>query len=214
MFQPIWVRHNAIYAELQLCKPGAYHHACFMGKSIYILKIYILSHVFTRLIPWQLASLEHLVCYIVCIYGRYFLSGPLADAAPRHDLQFWYDLQSYSHVDPQLSDKALRSMRNHLWSLAPELVVLPMFDNDVSDDEKELMAVTLLSYDQPQVFAPGKPAQPDFGPVADKLGNDRPALSQLISECSWLLFEHTKPYLRLTHPGDVPDNAATPIMAD
>ena len=31
----------------------------------------------------------------------------------------------------------------------PDLIVLAMFDNDVPDDhEKELMAVTLLSYDQ------------------------------------------------------------------
>ena len=89
-----------------------------------------------------------------------------------------------------------------------------MFDNDMSDDEKELMDVTLLSYDQPQVFAPGKPAQPGFGPVADKLGDDRPALSQFISERSWLLFERAKPYLRLTHPGEVPDNTAAPNVGD
>ncbi len=60
-------------------------------------------------------------------------------------------------------------MRNHLWYLAPDFLVLAMFANGMSDKEKELMAVNLLSYDQPQVFAARKPAQPGFGPIADEL---------------------------------------------
>ena len=76
------------------------------------------------------------------------------------------------------------------------------------------MAVTFMSYDQPHVFAAGKAAQTKFYPGSDKLRDDKQILSQFISERSWLLFEHVKPYLLLTHPGDDPDNDAAPIVTD
>ena len=214
IFQAIRMRHGEIFEEFHLYQPGAYHHARFMGKGLYVMKIYILSQVYVALTRRQQRALDRLVRYVITLYGRYFLTTPLASAAPRHDLQLWYDLQMYANVDDQLAGKALNSMKNHLWYLVPELVVLAMFDSKVSYEEKQLMAVTLLNTHRPAAFATGKPGQPCFHPVIDKLEDDRPPLSVFISERSWLIFDKALPYLRLTRPpGDNPHLAAAPVIA-
>ena len=90
----------------------------------------------------------------------------------------------YRLVDAQLSAMAIQSLSNHLWYLVPELVVLAMFDTSVSDNEKLLMSITLLSFDCSQIFAPGKPGQSGFQPVANILELEKSSLSQFITKHS------------------------------
>lgn len=168
--------------------PGAYHHARFMGKSIYLLKIFLLSRVFP-LTRQQQQKITRLVGFVVHLYGRYFLSAPLSTAAPRHDITLWYDLNRYREYDQVIAASAQTSMRRHLWYLCPEVVVLALFDDDTTTEEKRLMAAQLLNSPRPQVFARGKPGQPNFDPVATKLTPDRPHLAVFITERSWLLFD-------------------------
>ena len=92
LFKPIQVRHDNIYAEFQLCKPGAYTTMPVLLERVY-------------------TCTSSAMCSLVSLH------------------------------DPQLSDKTLRSMRNNLWNLALQFVVLAMFDNDGSDNEKETMTV-------------------------------------------------------------------------
>ena len=79
-------------------------------------------------------------------------------------------------------------MRRHLWYLTPELVVLALFDDGLPEEDKQQMADTLLNTPNPAVFNPGKPAQPNFDPVAAHLGPVKPSLSDFISERSWMIF--------------------------
>ncbi len=168
-------------------QPGAYHHARFMGKSLYILKIYLLSEVF-HLTRVEKRRVDRLAQFVVLLYGKYFLSTSLSTAAPRHDLNFWYDLQEYRQFDRVAADQALLSSRRHLWYLTPELIALSLFDDGVTVVEKKAMAETLLQFPKPDVFAPGKPGQPQFNPVAIHLTNEKPPLASFITERSWLMF--------------------------
>ena len=84
--------------------------------------------------------------------------------AEYHNLNFWYDLQQHRCIDARAADAALLSVRHQLWYLTPELVILSIFDNEVSDVEKGLMAHALMHIPKPHVFVPGKPGQPEFNP--------------------------------------------------
>lgn len=186
-FQAIRVRGGDIFAHFELYAPGAYHHARFMGKSLYLLKIFLLSNSFP-LTANQSEHLTRLVGFVVHLYGRYFLSAPLAAAAPRHDLSLWYDLKEYRHFDNEIADAALASLRRHLWYLCPELVVLSMFDDHTPLEEKQEMAIALYNLPRPQVYTTGKPGQPNFDPVGVHLLDVKPSLAAFITPRSWLLF--------------------------
>ena len=203
-----------MFADFHLSPPGAYHHARFMGKSLYILKIYVLSHVFNRLTPREQQALHRLVRFIITLYGRYFLSASLSTAAPRHDAELWYNLHMYRHVDEVLAGKAISSVKRHLWYIVPELVVLALFDDEVLNDEKQVMATTLVSIPRPAHFTPGKPGHPAFRPVIDLLSEEKPSLGVFINERSWLIFHLAAPYLERTRPIPGQQTPLAPITAD
>ena len=174
-----------------LKKPGACHHARFMAKAIYLLKIYILSLIFNRLTPRQMSDLERMVLFIICLYGKYFLQSSLAVAAPRLDYEFQLQMRMYESIDPQLSDCVLKSVYRHLWYLTPELIVLSLFDPQITLIEKETMAKKLSNISVPDNFERGKPS---FDFLNENLCNVT-SLSELINENSWFLFEKSKEYL-------------------
>ena len=79
--------------------------------------------------------------------------------------------------------------------------MLALFDLDVSDDEKQLMAVILLSKNPPAPFETGKPGQPGFRPITDKLED------VFITERFWMIFRSAATdvwltYQRPNHPED------------
>ena len=158
-----------------------------MGKSLYLLKIFLLHDLFP-LINAQTRRITRLVGFVVNLYARYFLSAPLSTAAPRHDLTLWCDHQTYRQYDRVLADVSLRSVRRHLWYLCPELVVLALFDDGTGVDEKQAIAVTLANIMRPHVLATGKPGHPDFNPIATHLTDEKPSLPVFVTERSWLMF--------------------------
>ncbi len=134
-------------------RPGACHHARFMGKSIYVIKIFILSNVF-QLSRHERQSVARVTQFVVLLYGRFFLASTLSAQAPRNDLQFWYDLKQFRDHDRVAADVALTSAHRHLWYLTPELVVFSLFDPNVPDDEKAIMATTRHNTPRPAAFQP------------------------------------------------------------
>ena len=111
-----------------LKKPGACHHARFMGKALYLLKIYILSLIYNRLTSRQLISLERMVLFILALYGKYFLQSSLTVAAPKLDMVFINNLNMFKNIDIGIANCVLHSVKRHLWYLTPELIPLSLFD--------------------------------------------------------------------------------------
>ena len=107
-----------------LKKPGACHHARFMGKALYLLKIYILSLIYNRLTSRQLISLERMVLFILALYGKYFLQSSLTVAAPKLDMVFINNLNMFKNIDIGIANCVLQSAKRHLWYLTPELIPL------------------------------------------------------------------------------------------
>jgi hypothetical protein len=191
---------DQIFREFHMYKPGAYHHARFMGKCIYLLKMFILSPIFPVITAAQLRSLMRLVKFVLAIYGRNFLSTGVPSHTPLNVYNLYYELHSYRSIDNQISRKAVTVFSRHEWYLTEEMVMMALFDSRVSHDLKQMMAVTLLAHDKPNPFPLGKPGEPAFRPVHQLLTTPRQPLSVFIGSNSWLIFDAAAEFLRLTQP--------------
>ena len=154
--------------------PGADHHARWLSKAIYYMKLALLIGQFPM---DQKEQQEVLVIaeFVALFYAKGFFKSPLASAAPKTDLEFMSGILQYRVVQPKLAFICLQSCYKHLWYLTPRLVVFSLCDKDLEDAEREEVANTLFS----------KPVIPSIGledvPV--------PKLSSFLSEESWLLFD-------------------------
>lgn len=126
--------------------PGPIHHARWMSKAIYSLKIYLFRNEF-KLTLKENNALRDLCIFIVRIYIRQWFCAQVAALAPNMDLQFIKDLILYKDVDVQISKAALKKMCGHLWYLTPEVTSLSFFDDEVSSDTKIKMVKAMKSRD-------------------------------------------------------------------
>lgn len=117
--------------EIKFYKPGAFHHARWMSKAIYCLKMYIFRDS-CKLSAEDEKSFQDIALFIVFVYVPFWYSAPLAAAAPNQDLEFIKSVYRYRTIDKNLSDAVLGKFRNHLWYFSPEAAALSFFDKNVS----------------------------------------------------------------------------------
>ena len=77
-------------------KPGAYHHARWMSKTNYALKMYIFRKQF-ELSKYEMDSLYKICIFIVFVYVKYWVSVPSSIAAPNEDCKFIKYLGTNEH---------------------------------------------------------------------------------------------------------------------
>lgn len=116
---------------IKFYKPGAFHHARWMSKAIYSLKMYIFRDSIELSADIE-KSLQEISLFIVFVYVPYWYSAPLAAAAPNQDLEFIKSVYNYRTIDKNLSNAVLGKFRNHLWYLSPEAAALSFFDKNPS----------------------------------------------------------------------------------
>ena len=172
-----------------LKKPGACHHARFMAKAIYILKIFILSHVFNKLTVRQGRVINRMTTFILSLYGRYFLQSSLATASPRLDKQFLRDILHYESIDQEIALCVLKSVKRHLWYLSPELISMALFDPKVPLIEKKSIALALHDKSPPSNYKKGKPTV-----LYDSVQSAN-TLDELITEESWFMLDKARLFL-------------------
>ena len=125
----------------------------------------------------------------------------LSSNASRSDLEFYYDMKMYLNIDNEIATACLNSIRRHLWYLMPEHVFLSFFDPMITIDEKQVLAVTLLSYNCPELdeFQPGKPdfKTPLLALKCDDALNceNRAYMPYFITKDTWFLFSYWSKYL-------------------
>ncbi|XP_062551588.1 uncharacterized protein LOC134216805 [Armigeres subalbatus] len=93
-------------------RPGALHHARFMAKAIYSLKMYLFRDQFMP----DCEKLERFVLFVVLIYIRGWYKAPIATDAPLNDLKFMRALKNYD--DKELGQKTYQKFKKHLWYLS------------------------------------------------------------------------------------------------
>lgn len=114
------------------------HHASWMSKVIYSLKIWLFQSQF-QLTPREEKGLQDMCVFVVWIYLKAWFTAPLPAKAPYCDLLLLKSLLSYASINLAISKATTKKFSNHLWYLSPELVVLALFDSQVSNTTKRLM---------------------------------------------------------------------------
>ena len=143
-------------SEIKFRKPGAYHHARWMAKAIYTIKMYLVEEQF----PIESSKKESLfdICqFIVFVYLEAWYNATLAIKAPNLDLQLMKKMYDYKNIDEQISTAALKKFQNHLWYLSSECSALSFFDKNISLDIKRQMVKALdnivdVEFDPPNRF--------------------------------------------------------------
>ncbi|XP_044581530.1 uncharacterized protein LOC123263057 [Cotesia glomerata] len=110
--------------------PGPIHHARWMSKAIYSLKIFLFREEF-NLTKQEINGLRQVCIFLVKIYLKAWFTAPCTILAPHNDLIFMQDLIEYKTVDSDVSKAACSKMINHLWYLSEQLAIISLFDDNV-----------------------------------------------------------------------------------
>lgn len=122
-------------------KPGPCHHARWMGKAIYVLKMYLNRNSYN--LEDKVSSFFDLCQFIVFIYIEAWFTSTLPIKAPNNDLQLIKKLEKYQNIDNVISNLTLNKIKLHLWYLSPECSALSFFDNNISVEVKKKMVKAL-----------------------------------------------------------------------
>ena len=85
----------------------------------------------------QLAKIQRFVQFCIFVYVPWWMACPVASAAPRNDMLLWNSCRQYVEVDSACASAATKALSRHLWYLSEELVLLSLFDDGVTEQEKE-----------------------------------------------------------------------------
>lgn len=124
--------------------PGPVHHARWMAKALYVLKIYIFRDQFT-LRRQEEKGMREMCVFLVKYYVKYWFKCPIAPEAPNNDLEFLKNIIGFIEVDKELSEAVIKKFSGHLWYLSDELIALSFFDKNISDEIKIKMTEKILS---------------------------------------------------------------------
>lgn len=122
--------------------PGATNNARWMHRAIYALKMYLFQDQIEISRDFAL-SLHRFCLFVSLIYVKYWSWAPIAVDAPSNDIQFLKELDRYRKIDNDIAEVALNAIKRHLWYLGDELIVLSLFSNKVSAEEKFYMALLM-----------------------------------------------------------------------
>lgn len=127
--------------------PGSVHHARWMAKLIYGIKIYLFRNQknVINLINREEAQLKRFVTFGTSLYTAAWIKAPLAAEAPSNDLQLWRDLKQYEAVDKEISTSTLKVLERHLWYISEDLVGLAIFSDQVTSREKKDIVAKMSS---------------------------------------------------------------------
>lgn len=135
----LFLGHNKSLIKFR--KPGAMHHARWMSKAIYCLKMFLFRESFS-LGEKRNAYFE--VCqFIVFIYLESWYTATDPITAPYNDLKLVKKLEDYKEIDSKIAAAAIDKIGNHLWYLSPECTALSFFDDNISTEMKKKMVLAL-----------------------------------------------------------------------
>ena len=115
--------------------PGPMHHARWMAKVIYSLKVWMFSGQF-KLSKKESNGLERILVFIVKFYLKAWTTATDGVSAPASDLALLQQLTAFEEYDSQVSKAASKKLASHLWYLSEELIGLSLFDATVPLDVK------------------------------------------------------------------------------
>ena len=135
---------TGIDVSCSIRKPGAMHHARWMAKAIYSLKIELLldgNEAIIQLKAQELLAVQRFNRFVVLVYIKSWFTSKQATDAAVNDIQLITRLNSFD--DEKIKCTGLNAIKRHSWYLSPELANLALFSNLVSDTDKKQLATNL-----------------------------------------------------------------------
>ncbi|CAH1109668.1 unnamed protein product [Psylliodes chrysocephalus] len=139
-------------------RPGAMHHARWLSKAIYCLKLFMFKKQF-KINARELPQLRDICLFIVTIYVKAWCQCPNAIKAPNQDLQF---LRHHQLQRNKQKSAAVDTFLRHGWYLSESLAPLSFFDDSIPQEiklkmihsfkNKEFQMLNELEYKYPKVF--------------------------------------------------------------
>lgn len=120
--------------------PGPTHHARWMAKGIYALKLYLFREQF-KLTKRESKNIKDLALFVSLVYIKYWNEAPLGIQAPQNDIKLLCVLKTYPNRT--IGTKALSAFANHLWFLSECMVAFALFDDHVDTETKQNMVNNL-----------------------------------------------------------------------
>lgn len=126
---------GVIPEKFRFRKPGACHHARWMAKAIYVLKMYLFREQLS-LKKGEDNKLRQICVFVTTVYVKAWYLSSNSVKAPYHDLHFIKELHNFKAINCNLATAAINRFMNHLWYLSPELATIAIFDEDVPLETK------------------------------------------------------------------------------
>ena len=109
----------------KLQRPGADHHARWMAKAIYILKMSLLRHQLD--LHWQTKKrVEKMSLFVVFVYMKSWFSAPCLTSAATNHLELYHRLLKFKTVHKKVSSTAASVLQRYTWYLTEELIPLSL----------------------------------------------------------------------------------------
>ena len=122
----------------QLSRPGADHHARWMSKCIYFLKLFLLSDQFPQSqLSWQKKKkVETMAIFIIFPYLQSWFTSPSLLGAAQNDLDLFKRLQKFSKIDKKITSATSSVLSRHPWYLTEELIPVSLFNISLPVEER------------------------------------------------------------------------------
>ncbi|XP_015116001.1 uncharacterized protein LOC107040428 [Diachasma alloeum] len=124
---------------------GPIHHARWMAKAIYSLKIFLYRDQFSMK-AYEISGLKSICIFIVRFYQKSWFTAPNAVEAPKNDLELLKKLAAENNsASPKMYNAVFGKFVNHLWYLSEELIAFAFFDDSLDLDCKRRMCEAIKS---------------------------------------------------------------------
>ena len=120
-------------------RPGADHHARWMAKGIYVLKMVMLQHQLKS--HWTLKrKFTKMAMFVIFCYVKSWFSSPSLTTAAVNDINLFTRLEKFKKVDRAVSLKTLAVLNRHTWYLTEENIAIALFNTDISLERRSELA--------------------------------------------------------------------------
>ncbi|XP_065649774.1 uncharacterized protein LOC136078272 [Hydra vulgaris] len=169
--------------------PGTIHHARFMAKGIYYLKLQLMMDAIPSLTNRLKNEITEVATFVAVFYTTWFLKAELSAVAPCQDMRALRQMNRFKEYNLIGAESVIESIKRHTWFLDPCLVVLALADENC--EERGEIAQKLYSFEFRSLdkysLARIK-ANMEVLNSLDFSGPKPPSLVELVTENSWLLF--------------------------
>ena len=143
----------------QFNTPGAFHHAHWLSKVIFCIKISMFRKQF------KLTSKEEKALLLIRSFASLlclssWFSCTFSEDAATNDLSLLRKFETFKSFDEKISPTAAAALKRHLWHLNEELIGLSFFPNHVSLETKQKMISKLNNKSNVKIMK-------QYGNVAD-----------------------------------------------